>query len=102
MRRRKYHLPVLMVLAAAVLGCNLSKYVNTNTSNAVSPSPSPTVSETPTPTPKSTPSSIGDTLRRSPGKYPYELKLMENKDLQARLKKIMGDDYTALKSHFDV
>src|SRR4051794_29025105 len=103
MRLRSGHVPVLLVLVAVLVGCNLSKYVNTNGNNsAVNASPSPTPTETPTPTPKATPVSIGDTLRRSPGKYPYELKLLENKDFQARLKKVMGNDFATMKSHFDV
>jgi hypothetical protein len=101
MRLRNVDIFMLLVLAAIVLGCNFSKYVNTNANNAVSASPSPTATETPTPTPKPTPGVL-DTVRHSPGKYPYELKLMENKELQARLKKIMGDDYADMKAHFDV
>jgi len=102
MRLRSGYLPVLIIVVVAVLGCNLSKYVNTNGNNSAgNASPSPTATESPTPTPKATPS-IGDTLRRSPGKYPYELKLLENKELQARLKKIMGGDFATMKSHFDV
>ena len=101
MRLRSAHLPVLVVLTAAVLGCNFSKLAGNNANNAVNATPSPTATETPTPTPKPTPG-IGDTMRRSPGKYPYELKLLENKDFQGRLRKIMGNDFNTLKSHFDV
>jgi hypothetical protein len=90
------------VLAAVVLGCNFSKLATNNSNNGTNASPTPSPTETPTPTPKATPVSIGDTMRRSPGKYPYELKLLENKDFQTRLKKMMGDDFNVLKSHFDV
>jgi hypothetical protein len=102
MRLRSRHVPILVMLAAIVLGCNLSKLATNNANNATNASPTPTPTETPTPTPKATPVSIGDTMRRSPGKYPYELKLLENKDFQTRLKKVMGDDFKVLKSHFDV
>jgi hypothetical protein len=102
MRLRSPHLPIVFVLAVVVLGCNLSKSGGGNGNNAaVNATPSPAAVETPTPTPRATPG-IGDTLRRSPGKYPYELKLLENKDFQGRLKKIMGDDFNVMKTHFDV
>ncbi|MFL6373628.1 MAG: hypothetical protein ACJ73D_03070 [Pyrinomonadaceae bacterium] len=103
MRLRKADVPVLGVLVAALLGCNMSKFAGNSGSNtSANASPTPTATETATPTPKPSPLGIGDTLRRSPGKYPYELKLLENKDFQARLKKIMGDDFAVMKSHFDV
>ena len=102
MRLRSGHIPVLAVLVAVLLGCNLSKLAgNSGNHSAGNALPSPTATESPTLTPKATPS-IADTMRRSPGKYPYELKLLENKDFQARLKKIMGGDFNTLKSHFDV
>ena len=101
MRPHKGPIPILVISAAVVLGCNFSKSAGGNNNTAASVSPTATPTETPTPTPKPTPG-IGDTMRRSPGKYPYELKLLENKDFQARLKKIMGDDFNTLKSHFDV
>ena len=102
MRLRRAHLLAVAVLATVVLGCNLSRFAGGNGNNvAPNASPAPTATETPTPAPKPTPG-IGDALRKSPGKYPYELKLLENKELQARLRKIMGDDFTVMKGHFDV
>lgn len=103
MRFRSSHLPVLIVLAGAVAGCNLSKLGSTTANNSVaSTSSSTTPTETPTPTPKATPQGIVDTIRRSPGKYPYEMKLLDNKELQARLRKIMGGDFAEMKSRFQV
>src|SRR4051812_262482 len=100
MRLRNYA-PILIVLAVAVLGCNFSRSAGNANNAAITPSPTPTETPTPTPTPKATPG-LGETLRRSPGKYPADVKLLENKEFQARVKKIMGDDFKTMKSHFDV
>ena len=97
MRLRSGHLAGMVLLAAVVLGCNLSKSVNTNGNANVLPSP--TATETPTPTPKPTPQSIVDTLRRNPGKYPYELKLMENKDNERWF--LIGRDAGSIHRLFD-
>ena len=102
-------LPVF-VLLLAVLGCDLSKFTKGGDSNA---SPTPRSSPAPTATPKtsttaspapptSSKPAIFLTLKKSAGKYPYEMKLLENSELQARLKKLMGGDFNAMKSHWNV
>jgi len=94
----------LLLLVVCGLGCGLSR-AGSNSAVAVnSPSPQRTALPSPTltPVPSATPSALIDTLRHSSGKYPYELKLMENKELQSRIRKLMGDAYPKMKADFDV
>jgi hypothetical protein len=93
----------LGLLITAVASCNMSKYGGSEDNYVtVTPAPQPSISPTPAASPKPSPPSIIEKLKRSAGKYPYELKLMENKEFQARLKKLMGDDFAAMKEHFNV
>lgn len=92
------------------LGCNLANFQNKNSQNSANnvqptatptamPSPSPSASITPTETPKP---SIIATLKKSAGKYPYEIKLLENPELKARLKKLLGKDFQSMKENWNV
>jgi len=92
-----------LLVALAVAGCSrpTSKADSSATPNnisevRVSPSPTPPV------IPSSTPSALIGLLRHSEGKYPYELKLMANKDLIGRIRPLMGDAYAKMKADFDV
>ena len=97
----------LIVLVFVVAGCNLSKYFNSGSGNAniariEQPSaPKPSLSATPKPS-ATPPPAISTVLKKSVGKYPYDIKLMDNAELKARLKKLMGKDYAGLSQHFDV
>jgi hypothetical protein len=98
----------ICILLVAVSACGISKYLNApggnNAANTEKPAPTsePVAAPSPTASPKPSPPGIFDTLKKSAGKYPYQLKLMENKEMQARLKKLLGPDYPAMKEHFDV
>src|SRR6478672_3759689 len=60
---------------------------------AVSPaqtvSPKSEATTVPEPTPKA---GIVEILKKSKGKYPYELKLLENEEMKSRLQKLLGVD----------
>ena len=89
---------------STVLGCNLSslKQQNSNLVDSTRPTPSP-FSPTPSPSASPTPKpSIGATLKKSLGKYPYEIKLLDMPDLKARLQKLMGKDFAAMKQNWNV
>jgi hypothetical protein len=93
-----------------VLGCSISKLLNqnaANTANEAKPSPTlgakTTPSATPTPSvlPSASPSVISN-LKKSAGKYPYEVKLLENAELKARLSKLLGRDWPDMKANWNV
>jgi hypothetical protein len=102
------NLPLLAILCFAVMGCDISRFVNKGeTSNSTAnltttpeAKPSPSISPTPKPTPAAP--SLVTFLKKSVGKYPYEIKLMENPELKSRLKKLLGKDYAAMDENFDV
>ena len=101
---------LIVVCMVVVLGCDISKYVNSGkngNSNAAKPTPSaepkpsPTVNkhdfdETPTA------SSLAPTLKKYVGKYPYAVKLLDNSELKDRLKKLLGPDFAAMKANWNV
>ncbi|MEP7075644.1 MAG: hypothetical protein ABI878_07505 [Acidobacteriota bacterium] len=92
-----------IVLAAAVLGCNLSNQKPENSNSVDSTRPTPTATSSPSPTPTATPKpTIGATLKKSVGKYPYEIKLLDNAELKARLQKLMGKDFADMKQFWNV
>ena len=93
----------LAVLLLAVMGCNLSKYVGN--ANSASPTPHNTKPlRSATPVPEATPAvpSYLAMLKRSVGKYPYEIKLLDNAELKPRLKKLLGSDFSDMKEHWNV
>jgi hypothetical protein len=103
------HLSLLAVLMVAGLGCDLSKYfsnANSADPDAARSSPSPTSRQSPSPSPTAKPakatSDLISFLIKSDGKYPYEVKLLENAELKDRLKKLLGKDFSAMKAYFDV
>lgn len=96
----------LVVLMIAVLGCDISKYVNSgkpDNSNTAKPTPS-SDSKPSSPQPEATPSKPGVTsiLKKSAGKYPYEIKLLDNAELKDRLKKLLGAEFAAMKANWNV
>lgn len=100
---------ILAVIAPLTLGCGISKYLNTTTNTeanrvASTPSAAPTTNSSPFPTPSPKPAQPAfiDTLKKSAGKYPYEIKLLENKQLQARLKSLLGTDFAEMKQNWNV
>ncbi|MBV9217505.1 MAG: hypothetical protein JO053_15165 [Acidobacteria bacterium] len=99
----------ICVLVLVVTGCDISKYVNTNQSSNNTNRSSSTNGQAPidepnrphdTPTPASPGSDLPGTLRKLNGKYPSQSKLLDNSELQSRLKKIMGADFADLKKNF--
>jgi hypothetical protein len=42
------------------------------------------------------------TLRKSAGKYPYEVKLLENSELRTRLTKLLGGEWPDMKANWNV
>lgn len=100
---------LIFVVTIAVLGCDISKYVNGGQNdNSNTAKPSPTVEAKPSPTnspkPAATPATSGfiDILKKSKGKYPYQIKLLEMPDLSARLKKLLGSDFAPMKKFWNV
>jgi len=100
---------VLLVIACIsfVLGCSISNLFNRNAANKVNEAkPSPTHTETPkpAPSPSVSPAATGlvSTLKRSAGKYPYEVKLLENADLRSRLGKLLGGEWADMKANWNV
>jgi hypothetical protein len=103
------NLVFLALIALLVLGCGLSKYLDKSGNVEVNKaSPTPVVASTTNPTanvsatPRPAQPGIFDTLKKSAGKYPYELKLLENKEMQARLKKLLGKDFADMKLYWNV
>jgi len=103
------HIAVLAVLAIAVLGCDISRFVKTgenSNSNASKPGPSPETKATPKGTPKPEtspePAAFLSVLKKSAGKYPSDVKFLEIAELRDRLKKLLGKDYVDLKAKFNV
>lgn len=102
---------LVLFLTAAVLGCDMSKFVNggnTANTNAAKPSPSPTPKPSATPENKPQPESTVAKpgyialLRKSAGKYPSDIKLLENAEIKPRLQKLLGKDWSDMKAKFDV
>jgi len=88
-----------------VLGCSISNLFNRNAANRISePKPSPTHTATPTPSPGASPraEAMLSTLRKSAGKYPYEVKLLENSELRTRLTKLLGGEWPDMKANWNV
>jgi hypothetical protein len=102
--RHPFLVPVYLI---AALGCNLSnlRQQNSNLVDQTRPTPLPDVSSTPAPSASPTPAPkppIGSMLKKSVGKYPYEIKMLDIPDLQARLQKLMGKDFAAMKKYWNV
>ena len=97
---------LIAVCLIAVLGCDVSKYTGKN-DNLNAPKPTPTASPSPTINKhdyeeKSAASELVSTLKKTAGKYPYEIKLLENAELKSRLQKLMGPDFAAMKANWYV
>jgi hypothetical protein len=93
-----------------VLGCSISNLLNRNTVNIANvPKAPPTpeakaatpLSPTPSVSPSASPSVI-TTLKKSAGKYPYEIKLLENAEIKTRLTKLLGADFADMKANWNV
>src|ERR1035437_3155516 len=103
------NLVLLALIALLVVGCDLSKYLGKSGNvEVIKSSPTPVAEPTTNPpvnvtaTPRPAQPGIFETLKKSAGKYPYELKLLENKDMQARLKKLLGKDFSDMKQYGNV
>ena len=97
----------IVVLVIIVLGCDISKYVNSSkndTANAAKPtptaSPGPSISTKPEVTPAKP--GIVSIIKKSVGKYPYEIKLLENEEMKGRLQKLLGKDFAGMKANWNV
>ncbi|MFM9905090.1 MAG: hypothetical protein ACKVQJ_11025 [Pyrinomonadaceae bacterium] len=99
---------LIVVCLIVVLGCDISKFTGggkNGNNNSVKPSPTaePKPSSSAKSEPEKTPSAgVVDVLKNSKGKYPYEIKLLENPELKSRLQKLLGADYAAFKANWDV
>lgn len=102
---------VFLVIAFVlfVLGCSISNLINRNTANTANertprsvPEVKTTQSVTPTAGVSPRESTVISTLKKSAGKYPYEIKLMENAELKARLSKLLGGDWADMKANWNV
>lgn len=96
----------VFLLLIVVMGCDISKYANSGRSENVNPArASPTIearSPAETPKPLPTKASLEPLLKKWVGKYPYEVKLLKNPELRARLQKLMGRDFGDMDEHFSV
>lgn len=91
----------LVVLIVVVGGCGLFNKKPENINNSAPPPPA-SPSGTPKPAePTSTPTVL-IILKRAKGKYPAEIKLLENAEMDGRLNKLLGKDFAAMKAHWNV
>ena len=97
---------LILVCLVAVLGC---KYLNGKNDNANTAKPTPTTEPKASPTinkrdfdEKPATPALGVTLKKYVGKYPYEVKLLDNPALKDRLKKLLGPDFAAMKANWNV
>ena len=92
----------LLALSGASCGGGAANVaVTTNTAPKIAPSASPKLEATVIP--EQTPhAGIIATLKASKGKYPYELKLLENAEMKSRLQKLLGVDFAAMKANWNV
>lgn len=103
------NIAILAVLGLSVLGCNLSNLVKSAgsadpNSTQTSPTPKAAASPSPKPEPEATaekPAFIA-ILKKSAGKYPSDIKLIENAEIKSRLQKLLGKDWPDMKAKFDV
>ena len=100
---------LMVVCVIAVLGCDISKYIGSKNDNSNTAKPSPTAEPKPSPTinkhdydepPPA--SSVMLMLKKSAGKYPNDVKLLENVEMKGRLQKLLGADFAAMKANWDV
>ena len=103
------NMSLIVVCLIAVLGCDISKYVKGGKNDNSNAKPSPTVEPKPSPTinkrdfdEKPAASSLAPTLKKYVGKYPYEVKLLDNAELKSRLVKLLGPDFAAMKANWNV
>ncbi|MEP6945127.1 MAG: hypothetical protein ABJA02_04360 [Acidobacteriota bacterium] len=100
-------LAVVFVLIFSVMGCDFAKYVTSSGKDNTNSSPLPFAVPTSTSAPlkpESTPQTaefIG-LLANSAGKYPADIKLLENAEIRNRLKSLLGKDFAILKSNWNV
>ncbi len=96
-------LVAVIILIFASLGCSLSRFVTTNDNKTATPTPTVS-SPAPSPSQAATPDkpALVDTLKKWKGKYPYEVKFIENADVRARLSSLLGRDFADLKKNFNV
>jgi hypothetical protein len=97
---------LVVLTLAALAACDPSKHENSNVpaNNATRPEAAPSASKANnSPIALATPKpGIIATLAKSKGKYPYELKLLDEPELKARLQKLMGVDFAAMKANWNV
>jgi len=80
-------------------GANTGNGAGANASSNAKPSPSATVAESKASPPKA---SIIPLLRKSAGKYPNDIKLLNNPELKERLAKLLAKDFGPMKAHWNV
>lgn len=103
------NIAILTVLVVMMLGCDLSKLTKsagTSNSNSAQSPTTPMATATPakTPAPEATveiPSYVA-VLKKSAGKYPSDIKLLDIDGLKERLQKLLGNDMAEMKAKFDV
>lgn len=97
----------IVAIVIAVMACDISKYAgkdqgeNTNTSKPT-PVAENRAKESPKPEASPVGPSLSSVLKKMAGKYAYEAKLFDNAELSSRLKKLLGKDYSAMRSHWNV
>jgi len=97
----------IVFLIVAVTACDISKFVNKDEAgnskpNAATPAPMPSPSDSPAPKATASAPGLVSFLKRSVGRYPYEIKLLDNAELRNRLKKLLGKDFASMDENFDV
>ena len=97
---------LVVLILVALTACDVSKHDNSNvpTNNAAKPEAAPsTPKANNTPIAEATPKpGIIATLSKAKGKYPYELKLLDDPELKPRLKKLLGVDLAGMKANWNV
>ncbi len=97
---------LVVLILAAFTACGVSKHDNSavpNNNTAKPSSPAATPKADVSPIAEATPKAgIVATLTKANGKYPYELKLLEDPELKSRLQKLLGVDFAGMKANWNV
>ena len=99
------HIFMISALSISAAACGGPAGINVVVSNKpasnTAESKAPTTESTAVPEVTPQPG-VTATLKKSKGKYPYELKLLENPEIKSRLQKLLGVDFAALKANWNV
>jgi hypothetical protein len=103
------NIPLLFICLVAVFGCNLADQSNSSENRVDETRPTPASSAT-----QSLPANFANAnstaaksdlitkLKKWAGKYPDDVRLLDDPDLTTRLNKLMGKDFDTMKKYWNV